>query len=73
MTYPEIATMQPTAMIGPRALMRSERNEVARTKRKAAMLGGTVNSCAVVFVYPRPLMMVGKKREKLCGHLVAAV
>lgn len=67
MTYPAMATRQPPAIIGPRALILSERNEVRSTTTKAAMLGGTVKSCAVVvFVYPRPVMIVGRKSEKLC-------
>lgn len=53
-------------MIGPRALILSDSSEVKSTTMKAAMLGGTVKSCAVVvLVYPRPVMIVGKKSEKL--------
>lgn len=31
-----------------------------------------MNSCAVVgLVYPRPVMMVGRNREKLCNYFVS--
>lgn len=67
MMYPAIATTLPAAMIGPLALILSDSSEVKRTVTKAAKFGGTVKSCAVVvLVYPRPVMMVGRKREKLC-------
>ena len=51
------------AISGPLALTLSDRNDVASTMKNAAMLGGTVNNWAMVDVYPRPLMMVGRKRE----------
>lgn len=42
--YPAMARVQHTTIIGPRALILSDRVEVRRTKIKAAMFGGTVNS-----------------------------
>lgn len=68
--YPAIAITLPAAMIGPLALILSDSSDVIRTVTKAAKFGGTVNSCAVVvLVYPRPVMMVGRNREKLCIDL----
>lgn len=68
MMYPAMAIMQPPAMMGPRALILSDSSEVRRTTTNAAMLGGTVNNWAVVvFEYPNPVMIVGRKREKLCA------
>lgn len=69
MIYPAIAITLPAAMIGPLALILSDSSDVKRTVTKAAKFGGTVKSCAVVvLVYPRPVMMVGRKREKLCSE-----
>ena len=62
--YPTIATEQPPSMIGPRALILSDKVEQIKTVKKAPMLGGTVNSCAVTRVYPRLEMMVGRNSEK---------
>lgn len=53
-------------MNGPRAFTLSDRSVANSTMKKAAMLGGAVKSCAVVvLVYPRPVMIVGKKSVKL--------
>lgn len=66
MIYPAIAKMLPAAIMGPLALILSDSSDVINTVTNAAKFGGTVNSCAVVvLVYPRPVMMVGRKREKL--------
>jgi hypothetical protein len=40
-----------------------------RTVKKAAMFGGTVNSWAVVDVYPMPEIMDGRNKVKLCWGL----
>lgn len=65
--YPAMASTFPAAIIGPLALILSDSNDVNKTVKNAAKFGGTVKSCAVVgLVYPRPVMMVGRKREKLC-------
>jgi hypothetical protein len=55
-----------TAMNGPRAFTWSDILVTNKTEKKAARLGGTVNSWALVDSYPNPLMIVGKNREKLC-------
>ena len=34
------------------------------TAKNPAMFGGTVNSCAVTLVYPKAVIMVGRKSEK---------
>jgi hypothetical protein len=39
---------------------------------KAAMFGGTVNSCAVVDVYPIPEMMDGRNSVKLYDSLAVS-
>ena len=62
--YPTMATEHPTNMTGPRTLNLSDAHVPKRTAKKPAMLGGTVKSWAVIRVYPRPEMMVGRKREK---------
>lgn len=49
-TYPIIARQQPPSIIGPRALILSDKVEQIKTMRKAPILGGTVKSCAVTRV-----------------------
>ena len=65
MMYPHIPTMVPPTMKYPLFLTLSEKWAVKMTTTNPVMLGGTVNSWAVVEVYPMPAMMEGRKREKL--------
>jgi hypothetical protein len=60
-----MAKTQPAAMIGPLDLNLSDMVDVISTKTKDTMLGGTVYNCAVVDVYPKVLMIVGRNSEKL--------
>ena len=62
--YPASATTDPTRMNGPRARTRSERTPATTVVMHPAALGGTERSWAVVAEKPRPVMMVGRKREK---------
>jgi hypothetical protein len=48
MIYPQIATTQPPAMIGPLALILSEKKAVSSTKKNATTFGGAVNAWALV-------------------------
>jgi hypothetical protein len=48
----------------PRVLKRSDTNEAAMVKKKAAAYGGTVKSCARSPSNPNPSTMVGAKRDK---------
>jgi hypothetical protein len=50
---------------GPRILNLSERDAVINTQQNATTFGGTVNSWALVDVYPNALMRVGRNSEKL--------
>ena len=61
--YPASATSEPTRMNGPRAWTRSERTPARTVVMHPAALGGTERSCAVVAEKPRPVMIVGRKRE----------
>jgi hypothetical protein len=63
--YPHIPNTQPPIMKYPRLLYLSEAYAVPRTVIKAAILGGTVKSCAAVDLYPIPAIMLGKNSEKL--------
>lgn len=63
--YPIIARPDPASIMGPRILNLSEYKVVASTSRNDTKLGGTVRSCVFSAVYPRDLIMVGRKSEKL--------
>ncbi len=52
-------------MKGPRIFNLSDAIAVIKTKKNATMFGGTVKSWALVDVYPRSLMRVGRNSEKL--------
>ena len=61
--YPIIATEQPTRMTGPRALILSDKKVAPITAMNPTIFGGTVNSWAVRLVYPKVLIIVGRKSE----------
>lgn len=63
MIYPTIAVLAPANIKTPLRLNLSEKWEIKRTVKKPHMFGGTLNSCVIVELYPRLLMMVGKKSE----------
>lgn len=59
-----IAREQQTSITGPRALTLSDKKVTPITAKNPTMFGGTVNSCAVTFLYPKVVIMVGRKSEK---------
>lgn len=54
-----------TRMNSPRAWTRSERTPAMIVAMHPAALGGTKKSWAVVAEKPRPVMIVGRKRENV--------
>lgn len=59
-----IANEQHPIMIGPRALILSDRNVHRITAKKPAKLGGTVNNWALTLLYPKLDMIEGRNSEK---------
>lgn len=59
-----IASEQQTSITGPRALILSDTKVAPITAKNPTIFGGTVNSCAVTFSYPKVVIMVGRKSEK---------
>ena len=59
-----IASEQQKSITGPRALILSDKKVPPITAKNPTMFGGTVNSCAVTLVYPKAVIMVGRKSEK---------
>lgn len=51
-------------MIGPRALILSDRSVHRITAKKPAKLGGTVNNWALTLLYPKLDMIEGRNSEK---------
>lgn len=63
MTYPHIPSIVPPTIKYPLLLNLSEKWDAKMTTTNPVMLGGAVNSWAVVDVYFMPVMMEGRKRE----------
>lgn len=61
--YPIIAREQPIRMTGPRALILSDKKVAPITAMNPTILGGTVKSWAVKLVYPKVLIILGRKSE----------
>lgn len=61
--YPIIAREQPTRITGPRALILSDKKVALITAMNPTVLGGTVSSWAVMLVYPKVFIIVGRKSE----------
>lgn len=61
--YPIIAREQPIRITGPRALILSDMKVALITAMNPTVLGGTVSSWAVILVYPKVLIIVGRKSE----------
>ena len=61
-----MASEHPAIMIGPRALILSDKNVPRMTNMNPAMFGGTVNSWAMTLLYPRLEMILYTVSESAC-------